>query len=98
MRGDKDKTWDGVERRSHERMFKEEISHIHGCIESLKTSVEGIKTELKRNTDTTEQIHDLLVSFRVLGRIAKWVTTVGGAGGVLWGAYEIVSTAIKALK
>jgi len=96
MRGEK--PWDGVERRSHERQFKEEIAHIHGCVEQLKTSVGELKAELKRNTDTTEQIHDLLVSFRVLGRIAKWVTTMGGAGGVLWGMYEMATTILKALK
>lgn len=43
-----------------------------------------LKTEVTANTKLTQEIHDMLRSFKILGAIAKWVTTVSAALTVLW--------------
>lgn len=48
--------------------------HLHDCVESLKAAV-------KENTEITEQVRDILASFRVVGAVAKWIAAIAGAVG-----------------
>lgn len=48
------------------------IGHLHDCIESVKADV-------RRNTVITEDVRDVLGSFRVMASIAKWVTAIAAA-------------------
>jgi hypothetical protein len=43
-----------------------------------------LKTEVATNTALTREIHDMLRSFKLLGSIAKWLTTVAAGLAVLW--------------
>lgn len=64
-----------MERRADdERITKlvEDQAHLHGCVELLKV-------EMQKNTEVTEQIRDILASFRVVGALAKWTAGVGAA-------------------
>lgn len=35
--------------------------------------------EMRRNTAVTEDMRDILTSFKMVGRVAKWITTIVGA-------------------
>lgn len=43
-----------------------------------------LKADVEVNTTLTREIHDMLRGFKMLGSIAKWVTTVAAALAVLW--------------
>jgi len=51
--------------------------HLHGCVELLKK-------EMERNTVVTEQVRDILASFRIVGAIAKWCAAIGAAATALY--------------
>lgn len=45
----------------------------------IDDKVTDLQTAVDKNTEITEQIRDILNSFKVIGAIAKWLTAVGGA-------------------
>jgi hypothetical protein len=45
-------------------------------IAALLTDVTLLKAEMEANTKITLQVRDILSSFHMVGRIAKWVTSV----------------------
>lgn len=53
-----------------------QITHLHDCVEILKV-------ELKRNTEVTEQVRDILGTFRITLAIAKWVAALGAAAAAV---------------
>jgi len=46
--------------------------HLHDCVEALKVAV-------RKNTEVTEQVRDILGTFRVTMAVAKWVAAIVGA-------------------
>lgn len=52
--------------------LKGKVDHLHDCVESLKRSV-------AENTEITQQVRDILASFRIAGSLAKWVTAIATA-------------------
>ena len=42
----------------------------------LVTDVSDLKAQMARNTEITEQVRDILTSFRVIGAVAKWITAL----------------------
>lgn len=46
----------------------------------LVDDVSQLKLEMKRNTEVTEQVRDILASFRVIAAVAKWLTVIAGLG------------------
>jgi hypothetical protein len=53
-------------------------------VNQLVTDMTHVKEELNKNTEITEQVRDLLASFRVMASVAKWITAVAAAiAGVL---------------
>lgn len=54
--------------------LRAKVDHLHDC-------VEGLKVELKKNTEVTEQVRDILATFRISMAIAKWVAAIGAAAG-----------------
>lgn len=60
------------------------LDHLHECVEAVKSEVRSIKADLQKNTEVTEQVRDILATFRVTMTVGKWMAAVGaGAGGVL---------------
>lgn len=52
-----------------------DVTHLHGCVESLKKAV-------AENTEITQQVRDILATFKVTMAIAKWIAAIGVAAGV----------------
>lgn len=48
-------------------------------VSQLATDVAQLQSEMKRNTEVTEQVRDILSSFKVMMAVAKWFTAVAGA-------------------
>ena len=61
--------------------LRAKVDHLHDCVESLKV-------ELKKNTEVTEQVRDILGTFRITMAIAKWVAAIGAAAGVCVAFYK----------
>ena len=45
----------------------------------LVSDMEDVKRDLAKNTVVTEQVRDILASFRVMMAVAKWFTAIAGA-------------------
>lgn len=43
-----------------------------------------LKGEVATNTKLTQEIHDMVRSFKIVAAIAKWVTTVAAALTAIW--------------
>lgn len=52
----------------------------------LVADVADLKQEMARNTAVTEQVRDILATFKTLGAIAKWVTAIAGAIAAIFAA------------
>lgn len=52
--------------------------------EVTREEFEQLKGEVSRNTALTQEIHDMLRSFKIVGAVAKWLTTVAAGIAVLW--------------
>ena len=48
-------------------------------ISQLVADVSTLQVDMKRNTEVTEQVRDILASFRVMGAVAKWLAALAGA-------------------
>jgi len=46
-------------------------------INKLVEDVSELKAGLAENNKTTEQVRDILTSFRVLATVAKWIAAIG---------------------
>ena len=53
-------------------------------IDALVIDVALLKDEMKRNTEVTTQVRDILASFRIVGTIAKWVAAIGAAATAIY--------------
>ena len=61
------------------RSLDPRIDHLHDCVEELKAHVGALKTELARNTEVTEQVRDILGTFKVTMAVGKWIGAAGAA-------------------
>lgn len=66
------------------QLLREEVKHLHDCVEELKRDV-------KANGEAMEKVRVILESFAVVGAIARWV-------GYLAVAVAAVIGAVKAIK
>lgn len=53
-------------------------------IGALVSDVSELRAQMVRNTEITEQVRDILTSFRVIADAAKWVTAIVAACVALW--------------
>lgn len=60
-------------------------------IQTLITDVEAIKAEVKRNTEITEEVRDVLASFRVIAKVAKWLTIVVACVTAMYHGFDVVA-------
>ena len=67
-----------------EEQLKADLAHLHGCLEL-------VKAELKRNTEITEQVRDLLATFRILALVAKWVAAIGAGFVALYHGWQQIT-------
>lgn len=61
-------------RREHDHR----LAQLADDVAVLKAQATDFSAEIKKNTEITEQVRDILASFRVIGLVAKWLTAVGG--------------------
>jgi hypothetical protein len=47
-----------------------------------------VKAQLKENTEVTCEVRDVLVSFRVIASIAKWVTAIAACLAAMFAAIK----------
>ena len=60
------------------------IDHLHDCVELVKIEVRSLQEEMKKNTEVTEQVRDILGSFRFTLAAGRWLTAVGAGAVGLW--------------
>lgn len=72
--------WTPEQRRITRQEFEELKSEVKVNTELTR----GIAADMKRNTEITETVHDILKGFRLVATVAKWVTVVGAAAVMLW--------------
>ena len=60
------------------------VIHLHECVETLKIQVGEVRGELRQNTEVTEQVSDILGTFRFTLTAAKWLTAICTAFLALW--------------
>jgi hypothetical protein len=53
-------------------------------IATLVTDVATLKAQMAENTAVTVQVRDILASFRIVGKIAKWIAAMGAAAVAVW--------------
>lgn len=75
------------ERRAGNTEFALTLNHVHGCVESLKVDVAGLRKDVAANTEITAEIRDAMAWFKVTGKVAVWV---GGVAGGLAGVFELL--------
>lgn len=54
------------------------LTQLVDDVAALKVQSDGFSAEIKKNTEITEQVRDILASFRGIAFAAKWLTAVGG--------------------
>ncbi len=78
------------------------VDHLHECVEGLKSKVADIETglaantamtvevkkDIAENTKVTTEVRDILTTFKMVGKFAKWLGAIVAA----------VATAIAAVK
>jgi len=52
-------------------------------VDQLVVDVKNIRTELSLNTEVTTQVRDAINSFKIIAKIAKWVTAIAACGASL---------------
>jgi hypothetical protein len=57
-------------------------------VTTLMSDVSELKRQMAENTVVTVQVRDILASFRIVGKVAKWTTAVVTACAVVWGAIK----------
>jgi hypothetical protein len=57
-------------------------------VAELHDDVVELKRQMALNTAITVQVHDILASFRIVGKVAKWTTAVVTACAVVYGAIK----------
>jgi hypothetical protein len=72
-------------RRSEDHRIKKVVEDVA----TMRGDVCELKKELRRNNETTDQIRDMLGTFRVTASIAKWVAAVGAAVVALWQGWDL---------
>lgn len=68
-----------VERRAHDKrvtQLVEQHHHLHGCVEGLKSQVTSLQSEMTRNTAVTQDVRDILGTFKVTMALGKWIAAV----------------------
>lgn len=53
-------------------------------IVELMDDVAVLKSQMTENTRLTKEVREILASFRIAGKVAKWVTAMGAAGTMLY--------------
>lgn len=56
--------------------------HEDKRIFKLMSDVEVLKTKMDENTEVTQNIADMLASFKLIARVAKWLAIVFTAVGI----------------
>jgi len=56
-----------------------QLTHYHDCLERMKVTV-------SQNTEVTEEVKELLSTFKVMGSITKWGAVTGAASVSIWHA------------
>lgn len=60
-------------------------------VDQLVDEMKSVRIELALNTEVTTQIRDAINSFKIIAKIAKWVTAVAACGASLLALWHGVS-------
>lgn len=71
-------------RRSSDRRIDALVENIA----TMRAEHVTLKAEVAENTRLTKEVLEGIKAFKVLGTLAKWVSTIALAGGVLWAGAE----------
>lgn len=59
--------------------MSEQCRSSDAVVARLVSDMDEVKRDLARNTVVTEQVRDILASFRVMMAVAKWFTAIASA-------------------
>lgn len=57
-------------------------------IEAIETRIGKVEDLLAENTRTTNEVRDILTTFKTLGTFAKWISSIAAAIVGLWAALK----------
>lgn len=57
-------------------------------IDALVQDVCLLKKDMAQNTEVTMQVRDILASFRVIAKVAKWLTAIATAVAAVYAAIK----------
>lgn len=57
-------------------------------IEAIETRIGKVEDLLVENTRTTNEVRDILTTFKTLGTFAKWISSIAAAIVGLWAALK----------
>jgi hypothetical protein len=81
-----------VNRRTEDSRINQvvnDVSSLTDDVAGLKTKMEMIGNDLKRNNEVTEQVRDLVGSIRMSAAIGKWVAAVGAGVVAVWQGIDL---------
>jgi hypothetical protein len=66
---------------------KGDVKRIH----ELAGELSALKLEVQRGNEVIEEVRDVLASFRVISKVAKWLTVVVAAVTAIWHGYDVIA-------
>lgn len=54
----------------------------------LEGQLAALRFEMANNTEITKQVRDILTTFTVIGKLAKWLTTIAAFCVACWHAWQ----------
>ncbi len=80
------------QRRVEDQRIDQVVREVTGMkthVAELTNNMAALKDDLKRNNETTDQIRDLLGTFRITAAIGKWVGMVGAGVVAIWQGWDL---------
>lgn len=60
--------------------------------EVSRAEFDALKAELARNTEITREVRDILATFSILFRIAKWTAAVAASATAMIGLWDAIAS------
>lgn len=64
------------------------ITQLVEDVKIAKTRQTEMQRTIDENTKLTKQVRDVIISFRVIAAVSKWLTAIGGAAIVCYHAWQ----------
>jgi hypothetical protein len=81
--------------RRKDHVTRAEFDELRAQCTGLAVKLDETADEVKRNTAITEEVRNILASFKVMAHIGKWVTVIAGTVTAVVACAVAIMAAIK---